>query len=113
MRVPLIFACACALASCGGSDDPDSPSETPVVPTPSQPIADTSIIRDAAGGQPLAMESDEAEPELVALRDAATSFRTTDRYDSHGNLAGTTDCTGDTCRSEMHHIPPQTWTPRA
>ncbi len=91
MRVPLIFACTCALASCErGSPD--------MVPPPSQPISDTSIIRDAVGGQPLAMESDDVESELVALRDAATSYRTTDRYDNHGNLARTVDCTGDTCR---------------
>ena len=69
MRVPLMFACTCALASCErGSPD--------MVPPPSQPIPDTSIIRDAVGGQPLAMTSEQVESELVALRDAASSFRT-------------------------------------
>ena len=96
MRVPLIFACACVLASCSDSGN-DSPAP-PMVPPPSQPIADTSIIRGAVGGQPLAMGSEEVESELVALRDAATVLRTTDRYDNRGNLSRTVDCIGDTCR---------------
>ncbi|MYA88365.1 MAG: transferrin-binding protein-like solute binding protein [Boseongicola sp. SB0662_bin_57] len=93
MRVPLIFACTCALASCErGSPD--------MVPPPSQPISDTSIIRDAVGGQPLAMTSEQIESELVALRDAASFFRATDIYDNNGNVARTVDCSGDTCQLE-------------
>lgn len=96
MRVPLIFACACALASCSDNGN-DSPAP-PMDPPPSQPIADTSIIRNAVGGQLLAIGSEEVESELVALRDAATSLRTTDRYDNRGNLSRTVDCIGGTCR---------------
>lgn len=96
MRVTLILACASALASC--SDNGNDSLAPPMVLTPSQPIADTSIIRNAVGGLPLAMVSDEVESELIALRDAATSLRATDRYDIRGNLSRTVDCTGDTCR---------------
>lgn len=91
MRTPFLLACTCALASCE-SGSPD------MVPPPRQPISDTSIVRDAVGGQPLAMTSEQVESELVALRDAANSFRTTDAYDNNGNLAWTADCTGDACR---------------
>ncbi|MXX88848.1 MAG: hypothetical protein F4213_19295 [Boseongicola sp. SB0677_bin_26] len=91
MRAPLIFACTCALAACErGSPD--------MVPPPRQPISDTLVIRDAVGGQPLAMTSKQVEAELVALRDAASSFRITDAYDNYGNVARTADCAGDTCR---------------